>query len=872
MRGVRIDLKLDDEENFLGGAANKTAAKPNEPKKPPTPVSIAARGTFAFNLETNRATFSKSVQVVRKIGDGPAKEDRIDQLECDDLVLQFEDDKDTAEGKTPVRVVVGPERDAKSAKETPKSAISTAATVAVGEKKVNRPEGKMKLVATTATGKQVILLSDGEKIQATGNYLFHDAAKKQSILRGDREMIAIHENAVIHASNLIIEQGDEKGVRHFAADGPDGWLEILEETKDGQPKPAQSKQKPKLKIRWQGKMVMTTKPGTETQIVTITDDVELDDERIALKCDKLRVWLVPMNPADAPTPSKVAGVANRQPLQGKLEPVRIEAEGRVAARSDDWDIFTQDLNVNIIRKRTSLVPPANAAGAKPAEQPLVAVKATAKDNQLQPPNRLPIESSPKAKIASTQPRGSVGESHGNRNGSTKSQSAASNPLADAKPRTDIAPEPKTPLEIRATRVALVVEREGTASRPISAWAEGSVLVTQAPKKPTDEPLEIRGQTLQFERKPDGDQMRVSGQGAALASIKTADISMFANKQIFLDEVNNKVNIPGQGYLIRETVNDMEGNRLAKPQLVRIDWERTMEFDGKIARFDGAVRAQQAGAELSCELMDVEFDQRIDFKEAREKRGDKERPKTQIDRVFCDQNVVALNVEREGDRIIRSMLLHGKALQYDNLHRSSKADGPGDLTIVDRSNPQRDANGKMKNPEHPFERTQVTFDIRMSANREHQTAKFYESVRILRAPVDGMDVPLDANKLPRDGIAVDASESVTVALTEKKDVRNGTTEKYRDFQAVGDVRVQGQDYSGTCDQLSFDEEKDLLIFNSQPGRNAKFFRQLSPGESPQETSARTIRFGRRSGKLGVEGITNLQSIETGGRDQRQPPRR
>ncbi|QDU62664.1 hypothetical protein Pan216_35310 [Planctomycetes bacterium Pan216] len=802
-RNVRFDLLVDQDSGFLApGPVAKSEPGEEKEEKPPTPVTVTARGPFTFDLETNLARFQKSVQVLRR---SPAKEGRegeyFDQLECDELALQFK--KKVNEGD-----------------EEPTPEVEE-------ENVANKDRGKrqLELKTTVATGEHVILLSDSQNLQATGNYLYYDAESKQAVLRGAKEMIAIHENAEIHARSLIIEQGEDsggetKGIRNLIADGPNGWLEIAD------PKDRQAG-KSQLRVRWKGRLNLVSKPGTERRLVTITDSVELEDERNALTSDKLKIWLVPVpvHDEDEEEDSKPDGKLLAQGEEPKkkrprrrLQPVKLEATGNVSSHSDDMTVLTESLGMDIVHRAPARTEKKSQAPKEPTEAPA-------------------------KKVA---------------------RGPASKPKANEESKPIPREEPKRkqePLDVRAKRVVLIVEQAGNRTTPISAWAEGDVLVTQTPTDADKDAFEIRGQVLQFERKAEGDIVEVGGSNKRLAFIKSTELTLAANQKINLDETRNRVQVTGRGYLTIVNDNDLTGKKRDRPGVVRVDWDRSMDFDGKLATFEGSVVAHQDTAEIHCAIMDVAFDQRLNFRALRENKNRK-KTKYRIETIDCDKDVIVYDGQRQGNLVTRYVTLRSRELHYDNLFHQAIATGPGDVQVVERR-PPRDKAGK---PQSPFLMTWVSFTGEMRANNENKTSKFFDDIHIVHAPIGQLDERINPNELPPGSMMVEAADSAEMGQWEDDDGK-----KFRDFRAEGNVRVEARgEYWGQCDRLSYSEQLDRLVFASVQRHKAQFYRQMRVGEKPVEFRAREIKFWRTSGKISTTGSDGFHGFDispnsTGGRN-------
>ncbi len=291
-REVRMDLLVDADGFMSSGAASaRPAAK--------SPVAVTSRGPFLYEVEcepeTDRATFTDHVNVIRKLetpaapgSDQPGEQ--YDQLDCEKLVLLFR---------------------RKGSEEKARPAAD---------------EGRMDLtlLSARATGKQVVLVSDAEHLNATGNDFLYDATTKRSILKGEPDMVAERDGHQMRARALVLEGvGDKdpkrKGVREAVALGP-GEIRMKMPDRPDQPG---------LVARWQDEL-RSAKEGNVDRL-TLTGQVFLEDaQRGRLQADRLTVWLQAVE-------AKENGETKR-----RSQPQRMEAHGNVRTFSPELRILHAD--------------------------------------------------------------------------------------------------------------------------------------------------------------------------------------------------------------------------------------------------------------------------------------------------------------------------------------------------------------------------------------------------------------------------------------------------------------------------------------------------------------------------------------------------
>lgn len=854
LQDVRFELLVSAQENFLGGGSADPLAANNKSsaiKKDKSSVVITARGPFIYDLEKTTASFAQMVRVLRREESSVAgMADAVDQLEADNLLLQF--------GKNVA---------ATSSSATPPSEPPAGVEPA-------KASSELKIEHVVATGSKVILLSEAQKLEAVGNYLQFDAADRRVTLRGEQEMIAVQNNAVIHARSLLIEQDDNSDPKRIVAEGPHGWMELNDPSKDSAKEgskelSADLKTKP-LQIRWQERLIMDKKPELDNFAFQITGNVEVEHDTWALTCQKLKGLLVPV---EEPAPeSAIARDSNKDSAgaqrRKRLEPIKLEAEGAVSFHSPQAVSVSETLLMDILNRRVPPAPrvlaakestpavPTNSAANLPAKLASVPTEA---DSQVSSQDPSP-EKSAEGFLSSKPVKETIGTDQATPIGAPE---PVGNPLPLSNSAgTPLAAPPGPPVSIEARMVALVVERVGSESRPVSAWAEGSVKVSQPPKNPGERPLEVVGNQLEFKRLPEGDDISIRGTEEAYAEIRMSDQIVAAKHRIHLNEAANKVDITGPGYLTMQTSNSLSGQATKQPMPIRVDWQELMNFDGKIAYFEGKVVAKQESNEIHSRTMEVTFDQKINFR-SRRTPGSPGEPKPAIENVFCEGTVEAYSREMKGESLLRQSRLMSDQIRFDNIEGTVTIDGQGSITIVEPNTPKKKASGP---PPLPFRVTFVEFADRLTGGQASQTVKFFGNVNILHLPVADPSQEIDRDSLPAEGFEIVARAA---EMSQSQDPKG---EKFRLFSARDNVKVRSKEYSATCGRVSFDEQKSLLVFEGEQDRPAYFRKEGKPGQNSPTIAARTIRLNQETGEIQTDGSEGFNALDLGGPGAKRNPRR
>jgi lipopolysaccharide export system protein LptA len=755
LRDVRFEWTVQDRNTLLGAPAVAGPTSGGGARN--SDVVISSRGPFEFDLQRDEASFEQSVRIYQRTPPSePDAEPKVDQIEADRLTVRFQRDEAPA-----------------------------------------KPDGEpnVRIRQAAATGEQVVLLSESRSLHATGNSLEYDADQRRATLRGREEMIAVLNNAVLHARSLIVDHDQSGEVRQLIADGPSGWMELG----GGETEAEGGGRKPQLVARWQQRLRMTQSADSPRQIVRMTGGVELEHERGAMTCDELTVHLVPLEGREG------AG-------QPRFEPVKLEAEGNVSAESEQWAVNSETLLMDILHRSGKEPQPQGAAGGD--DRPELVSKT---------PSTAAAPSGPEAK-----------------------------PPA----------ERRDPLMIAALRVSIVLEQLGARSRPVSAWAEGDVRLTQTPSTPNAAPVEIRGEQMEYKSERDGDVVVVSGSPKRQASVKRADaMHLEARHQIRYHEGNNRVDVGGPGFLRLESDNSLTGRGGRARRPIQIDWSSAMNFDGKIGYFEGDARARQADAEVRCQILQVTFDRRLDMRADRSAGGERAAQRLAVEYVNCDRDVVVVDRQVKANGVVQQMQIQAPELRFDNVEGSVVVGGPGRVTVVE-PNGVRDAR---PGPAPPFVVSAVDFQDRMIGNQSSGVVKFYGGVRIVHTPVQDPSAPIDEDALPDAGMVVHATRAEMSEEVTSKGAKN------RLFNAFDNVKVQSRGYWATCGRLAYNQESDVLILAAEQDRSAIFYRQLRPGQPPESFPARQIRFDRKTGEIRTEGSEGFQQFDFGSPD-RSPQRR
>lgn len=800
---VDMYLWVDAKTGFLGtGTSSKGAkAKPAD-GKPAAPekaqVVIKTQGPFEYIVATDFARFDVSqhpgphpnhVTVTRQqVPGGPC-----DQLVCDHLELQFR--RKQAEKKE------GPA--------TPTPGIS-------------ERSADLEIEQAHATGNQVILTSDSEVLTAMGNDLVYNAVTRQSIIKGDPEMVAMKDGNEIYARQLILSGMGEKDGQQATARGP-GRIE-LRDPKTG---------RRTLHALWKDTLV-SSKEGT-LDVLTLTGDAAFEDKENGqqLHAEVLKVWLEPDEKKSPPPAGSAARDSSAAEQSRRVRPHHLDARGKVTARSPEMNI--QDCERLVVWFKEAPAEPAQLPVALPPASPATPSQPRAQAAAAPGPDTSHVVQKPPS------PEPPAG-------------SAIIPPLpAAAESGTAASSRPRRPIDLSARFVEAFVVRLPGKNDLDKLWCEGAVRVRQDPGSPSDKEVDIRGNTLQLNHSPEGNVLLVTGD---LAEVHLDRLSILG-PEVNIDQKENRVWVNGTGAMRLPSNTTFQGEKRKQPTELTIHWNRNMFFNGSDAQFYGGIQAEQDNARLACQTMQAFLDRPVSLKE-----GDRGKQPARVEKLVCDKNVRIEDTQRENSgKLLRYTRIDCREMVSDNPEGVVVAPGPGVVRILQYGTKNEQLSGTRPmgrtpaDPNAPKEEelrlTRVNYLGRMFVNNQSRTAIFYDGVEVVNVPTDNPDLPIDVDRLPPGGLYLRCEQ---LKVYSRKD---GNGKMTQEMEAHRKAVVQSREFWGRADVIKFDESKDQVIFEATGSNQATLYRVKELGQEPDEIKGKKITFWRRTNDFKVESGTSLQ---------------
>jgi lipopolysaccharide export system protein LptA len=828
---VQMDLYVDPRSGFMSADSSPkvpvAAAKgPGGRSATSVPdkdhVQITTQGPFVYDVPKDFGVFEIShkpsplpsrVHVTRQHLETGAKEEKKDELYCDRLELQFH------------------------RKEAPADPVRS------GEPSDRAMELDIDWAhALQLQDDPVSLISYAEVLNASCHDLRYDARTKQTTLKGKPDVVALKEGNMIRAAELHLTAADQQKPQQVTAKGP-GQIDMLDREKAQQNSHAS----------WRD-WLTSTKDGAYDCLILTGNAAFFQDERPGeqhgkIQGDQIKVWFEPAKLTGVPPGQKPGNAKAPQPpnpnaaadQQQRLKPHHLEATGHAR-------VFSPELNLKEAEHLVIWFKDVAETGLPPVNHGLA---------DLGAPGRTEASSA----TLTANPLASKGKETGSL--------PAPVPVAPAPGSA-----PKKPLNVEARAVKAHVIRTDNRNDLESLFCEGTVRVRQEPASPEDKGVDIRGDSLQLNHFIDGNILVVTGNARELAWVQLDKLTM-QGKEVNIDQRANRAWINDIGIMQMLTATDFEGNKLAHPTQVTINWNKEMHFDGKLAIFSGGVTAEQNNSRLRCQEMQVTLDRPVSFKE-----GERKSTPAKVEHLVCDrgqskQPVMVEDTKFDGSKLVGYQRLHSQELHVDNQEGKMEAPGPGGIFNLLQLGSAED--GTLGSPEikktsqsptapkvkEELKLTRVYFNGRLHADNKKRIATFYDDVKVYHLPADDPDITVDEAHPPA-GCMILRCKMLKVL---SENLPNG--QKNQRMQATGQVYIQGRsrspdtgpgarnsandspDYWGDAQVLKFDEGSDWIILDGGEG-DAHLYRVLAPGARPDKVEAQKIWYNRKDRTYRLKG--------------------
>jgi hypothetical protein len=291
----------------------------------------------------------------------------------------------------------------------------------------------------------------------------------------------------------------------------------------------------------------------------------------------------------------------------------------------------------------------------------------------------------------------------------------------------------------------------------------------------------------------------------------------------------------------------------------IDWQDSMNFNGTVATFAGAVVAQSPQQRLDTRILKVELQRPVRFAEA----GLQGQP--EIEKIRCLGGVSLKNRGLDQQQQLAAYdQIEVTDLLINRLDGELLAGGPGRLNSVRPGSGGLSRAPAISAADAPAPAgsqlycLNVKFQGSITGNILRRQLTFHKQVRAAYAPVgnnwDAMLTDHNPDRLGPQGVTL-RCDNLSVVEMFSPFSRARSVE----LNAFGNAVVEGTTYTARGNRISYAEAKDLLILEGDGRSDAELFRQLTKGSDVSKAAARQILYWPKTNRLR---INDLQSVESG----------
>jgi lipopolysaccharide export system protein LptA len=673
-------------------------------------------------------------------------------------------------------------------------------------------------------GQSVVLTSDDEQLEARGNDLFHDARTKKSTLTGIPEMVAAKDTHEIHAPELVLYGADSVEGQQAQARGP-GYLRLNDKDRRGL-------------ARW--KQLLIYRKEDLLERITLTGQASFDELPQAgqpqaapvqsIRGDQIKLALLGDPPAGDSKAAGAKALQSAAPSAGtgelpRRKPKSLEVDGHVIAHTPDMNVTDAD---HLVMLFTDVPPAATPVSPAPTAAPGTPAAA-------QPP------------------------------------AAPAGPA----PQQPNAP-PKKPIEVRAAKVQVLVQRQGDVNQLDSVLCEGKVRVHQDPVTPEEKPVDIVGRTVSLKHTRDGNILDVLGTLQEEARVNFPELSLFGPR-VHIDQVDNVADVEGIGGMTLDSQTDFEGKKLDKPAPVLITWKQSMHFDGLLANFYGNVEATQNTTSLLCHMMRVRLTRPVSLAQVSADRKPGNAPPA-VETVICgkDSAPTAPDVtitQSESDasgRVVKYQRIESTEVDINKDEGRLHAPGRGRVWLLQRG--PKGQPGQLPGPstaaksagpvEEEDKLTLVRFTGSLTADSPKRTVKFWSAkgdfIDVVHMPYDnpGLNLKMDhlITRLPQGAMHL-RSQLLTVYTSKTPDGK-----QFQTMEATGKAFINWQnEFNGWAEVIRFDESKQQMILEGTDDNPAMVNKFPVRGGTPGVSVATKFIYNRLDGSWSQ---TKTRILDTG----------
>ncbi len=354
--------------------------------------------------------------------------------------------------------------------------------------------------------------------------------------------------------------------------------------------------------------------------------------------------------------------------------------------------------------------------------------------------------------------------------------------------------------------------------------------------------------------------------------------------INLDRGANRLWIAGAGQMDAPMDADLDGRPLAVPAMLTVDWHRRMEFDGRTARFEGAVAAAvprlQSAAEITqfqmnTEKMDIQLQRSIRFADP------KTQDRPQVESLRCLESTLIENraFDARQQPPQQSSFNRMQVANLDiNVRNGEIKAGPGWLNRVGygtghsfggAGNTIGNAAGPANTAAIGAAATQlyglhIDFQGGITGNIDFQGGNFFrrqltfhDNVRLAYGPVERWDAMLAVGNPDQLG-PHGATLSCDRLEVDQSLLPTGSGQRAVELVAEGNAVAENTTFIARGNRITYAEAKGLLILEGDGWNNAELWRQQQVGTPASKHTGKKFGIGPRRSGLAPTGRNHSKS--------------
>jgi len=350
--------------------------------------------------------------------------------------------------------------------------------------------------------------------------------------------------------------------------------------------------------------------------------------------------------------------------------------------------------------------------------------------------------------------------------------------------------------------------------------------------------------------------------------------------INLNAGTNRLWIDGPGFMdLPPPSRDLQGRPTSTKDPLRVDWQDRMEFDGRTVHFEGKVRATSRLQQLLTETLDACLDRTVRFAQA-EKLNDP--GSFDIEQIRCPGHVwmESRSMDEKNPDLLQSYeQMETQNLVINKTTGALAADGPGWIRSTSRGSGglgqwsglggQQPATAPADDPgaSNSLTYLYVRFLGGITGNIRQGEITLHDQVRAVYGPVASWDVVLPEDD--PDAWGPSGGLLSTDALTVREMPLPVGEGKSRELEAIGNTRIEGQDFAAFCTRMSYDQHKGMMLLEGDGRTPATLLRQKGVGSYQSKGSAQWFRFWPKTKTVESSGVG---PVEINQFDQRPSPKR